>query len=109
MTGLPIDDKTIIPTTRAMLFAGMLVGISGEHDDPPSDLQIERAVDLITRQSRRHWGHPVMRDVLITVVNDLQWRYPNDVPSLVDALLTYYRIEGKTLEPQTLEIKHRDE
>jgi hypothetical protein len=105
----PVDDTTIIPTTRAMLFAGMLVGISGEHDDPPSDLQIERATDLIIRSSHRRFGHPVTRDDLITAVSDILWRYPDDVPSLVDALLTYFRIEGKTLEPQTLEIKYRGE
>lgn len=99
----PIDDTEVIPVTRAMLFAGMLVGIGGEHDVPPKDAQLERAADLITRQSHRRFGHPVSRDALIAAISDIMWRYPDDVPSLADALLMYYRIEGKTLEPQTLE------
>lgn len=37
----------------AMLFAGILVGISGQHDSVPSDGQIERAVALIMRAGRR--------------------------------------------------------
>lgn len=45
----------------------------------------------------------VPRDDLIAAINDLMWRYPNDTPSLADALLMYYRIEGKTLHPRTLE------
>lgn len=45
----------------------------------------------------------IRRDDLIGVLNDLMWHYPDDVPSLADALLMYYRIEGKVLHPQTLE------
>lgn len=49
-----LDNSEAVFVTRAMLVAGMLVGITGESDAAPSMEQLDRAADLIMRAGRAH-------------------------------------------------------
>lgn len=63
----PPDNNEAVTVTRAMIMAGILVGISGRNEPVPSQVQLDRATDLIMRAGRKRQGEI---DRLVVALDD---------------------------------------